>query len=132
MVRSTTQRYTPRPLPWGVRRLANSGSIPRSRIFLPLLFVIEASVAHRMIRALAGVARLAGDGGHGIQQRHGLVEVRPVRGQGVDHQGDAFPVGEDRVFAPGFRAIDGAGTRFLAAADSADMGRICEEPLEVD
>src|SRR5437868_8198737 len=99
---------------------------------LPFLFVIKAAVAHRMVRAPAGVAWLAGDGGDGIHQRHGFVEVRRIRREGVDDQGHALAVGEDRVFAAWFRAIDGAGTRFFAPADGADMSTVDDESLEVD
>ena len=41
-------------------------------------------------------------------------------------------VGENRVFAAQFRAIDGAGTGFFTPADGADMARVHDEPFEVD
>ena len=78
---------------------------------LPLLFVIKAPVPHHMVRAFPGVAGLAGDRRNGIHQRHGLIGVRSVRRDGIDDQGHALTVGENRVFAAQFRAIDGAGTR---------------------
>ena len=41
-------------------------------------------------------------------------------------------IGENRVFAAQFRAINGTGTRFFTPADGADMARVHDEPLEVD
>ena len=99
---------------------------------LPLLFVIKAPVPHHMVRAFPGVAGLAGDRRNGIHQRHGLIGVRSVRRDGIDDQGHALTVGENRVFAAQFRAIDGAGTGFFTPADGADMARVHDEPFEVD
>ena len=85
-----------------------------------------------MVRAFPGVAGLAGDRRNGIHQRHGLIGVRSVRRDGIDDQGHALTVGENRVFAAQFRAIDGAGTGFFTPADGADMARVHDEPFEVD
>ena len=84
IVRSNSDTH--RPLPWGVRRLANSGSILRFRTSAAL-FVIKAPVPHHMVRAFPGVAGLAGDRRNGIHQRHGLIGVRSVRRDGIDDQG---------------------------------------------
>ena len=99
---------------------------------LPLLFVVKTPVAHRMVRSLAGVARLAGDGGNGIHQRHGQVGIRRVRRDRIGDQGHALAVGDDGVFAPQFRAIDGAGAGFFTPTHGADVTRVHDEPLEVD
>ena len=85
-----------------------------------------------MVRAFPGVAGLAGDRRNGIHQRHGLIGVRSVRRDGIDDQGHALTVGENRVFAAQFRAIDGAGTGFFTPADGTDMARVHHEPFEVD
>ena len=112
--------------------LGKLGIDPAVTQLLAFRFVIKAPVAHGMVRAFAGVARLASDGRDGIDQGDGFMDVRRVRRDGVDDQGDALTVGEDGVFAAGFRAIDGAGAGFFTATDGADMGRVHDEPLEVD
>ena len=99
---------------------------------LPLLLVIKAPVAHHVVRVFPGVAGLTSDGRDGIYQRHGLIGVRSVRRDGVDDQRHALTIGENRVFAAQFRAINGTGTRFFTPADGADMARVHDEPLEVD
>ena len=66
-------------------------------------------------------------------ERHGLIGVRSVRRDGIDDQGHALTVGENRVFAAQFRAIDGGlASRFYISPDGADMARVHHEPFEVD
>lgn len=81
---------------------------------------------------LAGRARTAADRRDGIDQRHGQVGVRRVRRDRLDDQGDALAVGGDRVFAPGSRAIHGAGAGLFTSTDGSDVTGVDDEPLEVD
>src|SRR4051812_40540759 len=99
---------------------------------LPLLLIIEAPVAHDAVRTLAGVAGLAGDRRDGVHQGGGLVGVGRVRRDRINDQRYTAAIGEHRVFAPGSRAIYGAGAGLFAPADGPDMAGVGDEPREVD
>jgi hypothetical protein len=105
---------------------------PAAAQLLALSFIVEAAVAHRMVRALTRRARLAGDGGNRIDQRHGQVGVGRVRRDRIDHQGHALAVGGDRVFAPGPRPIHGTRSGLFTPTHGADVTGIDDESLEVD
>jgi hypothetical protein len=57
------------------------------------------------------------------------VDVRSVRHDRIDDQGQSLTVDEKRVFGAEFRAIDGAGADFFTPADSADMGCVHDDPF---
>src|SRR4051812_46343871 len=95
---------------------------------LPLLFIVETASAHGVVRAAPGAARLAGDRGDGIDQRHGQVGVGRARWDRLDDQGDALAVGDDRVLAPRPRAVHGAGAGLLAPAAGAAVAGVPDEP----
>src|SRR5262249_36575679 len=94
---------------------------PPATQLLPLLLVVKAAVAHGIVRTAPGVTGSAGDGGNGIDQRHGQVGVGRVRRDRVDDQGDTLAIGDDRVLAPRPRAVYGAGAGLLTPADGADV-----------
>src|SRR5262249_6426196 len=70
--------------------------------FLSLFLIIKAAVSHALVRASAGMARLATDEWYRIHQGHRLVGVRGVGRPNVDDQGDPLAVREHLVFTAQF------------------------------
>src|SRR3954469_5310674 len=86
IVRSTTQRTFPSPLPCGVFRLAMCGSIPSHRRNALVASLSYPPVGGRLVRQLLRAARLATDPGEVEHQRDDLLGVAGVGAGGADRQ----------------------------------------------
>ena len=117
-MRSTTQRWRPRPVPCSVCRRAITGLIPRFQHEPAVLVVVVAAVGEQRVGPAAGPADAAAYRGHPVEQREQLGDVVAVAAGERPRQRQPAAVYEQMVLAapatPVDRARPGLGAPFFA------------------
>jgi hypothetical protein len=125
IVRSTTQRYTPRPEPCGSPRRAIRGPDPLAAQDAPVLVVVVGTIAEQFVGAAAWSTTPALDGWDRLYQGFELGDVVTVAAAQVGGQRDARAMGQNVVF----RARSGTVDRARSAFGPRRSARMWEESM---
>lgn len=93
MVRSTTHRIVPSPVPWAWPRRAMRGLIPLAHTSLRYFVVVVAAVSEQLVRTLAWSSFPAAHGRDRVQQWEHLGHVVAVAATQGDRKGNTVPIG---------------------------------------
>ena len=130
-VRSTTQRWLPRPEPWAVLRLAISGLMPSVRVHrdVPLSRSLgQRGAAGGLRRGLPTTPRIGG-----IASREagvGWCHVRWPREQAGERE--AVGVGDQVMFAAELAPVNRAGASLLAPQKRPQRGGVADSAGEIE
>ena len=115
-MRSTTQRNTPRPLPWDVRRRPKIATMPRAGEAIRMWLRIVATVALQDVGQSAPPPTASANGGQVRDQGVEVGDVVDVRGRDMRHQRYPARIGHDVVFGPRLAAIGWVRSSFFPRA----------------